>query len=211
MNPAPRSRTYSRLVALVLASLFLLQSAAVSADGCWRAMWGGGCCCASETTGSSEASLSGEVHRASAPRSCCAVSTQEDARGGESREEDASGSTVAASRDSKPHAPASTGPEFGRKDSCGCKLAPLPSAPAQSWPSTRADDRTDEHGAFADWIARGAPIATDLDAWTTSALQSPPTGPPRERTSTPATSIASRRLASRGVIGLLSGLCTSRT
>lgn len=196
MNPAPRSRTYSRLVALVLASLFVLQSAAVSADGCWRAMWGGGCCCASESTGSSEASLSAEAHRASGPRSCCAVSTQDEAR-----EEDASGSKDATSK----------GPELGRKDSCGCKLAPLPSAPAQSWPSTRGDDRTDEHGAFADWIARAAPVGADLDAYATSGLRSPPTGPPRERSSSPATSIASRRLESRGVIGLLSGLCTSRT
>jgi hypothetical protein len=106
---------------------------------------------------------------------------------------------------------ADSGPRLSAGDECGCVLAPAPNAPADrvgTCVDERARDKRtlDASDGFATWIASAdvgfsaAPRQIDLP---------PPLGPPGPRARTASTAALSR-LADRGVLGLLSEICTVR-
>lgn len=169
-----------RFTALVLAILFLLQSAAQAGSGCLASVFAGNCCC----------EPADDVAIAQpAARSCCAE------RAEHSR-------SVPA------------GPVVERGSECGCDVAPPISTPADKVSSdvterVRGQRDADASAGFAQWIAQHAPTP----ALTEPCFDPPlclrvrgPTGPPLRESAT----FATTRLAQRGVIGLLSELCTVR-
>jgi hypothetical protein len=104
-----------------------------------------------------------------------------------------------------------SGPSLAPDDECGCRLAPAPNAPADrvgSCADERARDKRtlDASDGFATWIADAsfavdfAPPSIDLP---------PPLGPPGPPART-ASTVALSRLVDRGVLGLLSEICTVR-
>jgi hypothetical protein len=170
-----------RCIALVLAILFLLQSAAQAGSGCLASVIAGECCC--------EAAVDVAVAESEAP-SCCSE------RGDHSRS-------------------APTGPIVEQRSECGCDVAPPSSTPADKVSSEvtdRAREKRDADGSagFARWIAEHAPAATLTEPCFDPRLRlrpPRPTGPPSRTSPT----LATTRLAHRGVIGLLSELCTVRS
>jgi hypothetical protein len=163
-----------RFTALLLAVLFLLQSAAQAGSGCISSVLPGGCCCDAAATDT------GAEMPAS---SCCAE------RAGHARAE-------------------LPGPHVAQDGGCKCEVAPAPSTPADKVASptverSRGERDADASAGFAQWIAIAAPAEPCFDP----PLVLRPTGPPAR---TAPASLATARLAHRGVLGLLSELCTVR-
>jgi hypothetical protein len=186
MRTAPASTIGRRFLALALALLFLLQSAAQAGSGCLPSVLRVRCCCASVVPhdgGVASATSRGSKSETTAaePRSCCASK-------------------------SRAHAPMHAGHGVASRNGCQCQLAPLPSAPSDAGTSWTRDGARDVHVASLlaqTAIAVGAVLVTDHGFTASLPATSPPGSPPGR-----ASSATTTRLAQRGVIGLLSDLGT---
>jgi hypothetical protein len=177
-----------RITALVLAVLFVLQSAAQAGSGCVSRVLAGHCCCVASGA-TAEPNVAAKANLAAKHetvlRSCCAERAVH-------RPDAARGSHVTDQGD------------------CRCRLGPAPITPADKGSSAVCERLRGQRGTdvtVATWIALGStPAVVSRTAFDHPLFLGPPGPPPRT-----SASFAATRLAQRGVIGLLSELCTDRS
>ncbi len=183
-----------RCVALALALLFLLQSAAQAGSGCLPSVFNARCCCESADllAVGAIASPTNAEHATVPHHSCCASQS--------------SGQPSTAAR-SNGHPAKAPGQSFRQHGGCHCELAPLPNAPSDMGTSWVRDAARDTR--VSNLLAHGSTAFDFVSACAVRIAASPPplSSPPGLRRAFAATSTTTR-LAQRGVIGLLSDLGT---